>query len=60
MIEAQLELVTDTAGAWLVRRAGPGTEFWLRKSQCEMADLPEHGLYTFLIPENVAKERGLT
>lgn len=59
-----LEVVTETDKAWLLSLEDTGDNEWFPKSQCEL-ELDDdygspHGEGTILVPEWLARDKGLT
>lgn len=59
LIDIACQVVRETEKAWGITEADDGTVIWVPKSACEWHPIPGKFVGTMVMPEWLAKEKGL-
>ena len=59
LLDINVQLLHETAQAWLVTDGAPEEGVWVPKSQCELCETGIGGIMRLTLPEWLAQEKGL-
>jgi hypothetical protein len=59
LIDIDVQVLHETAQAWLVTDGVPETSVWVPKSQCEISETGFGGIMRLTLPEWLAQEKEL-